>query len=155
MRIFYYTHENNFIYTFSKSHCCIFMDKQFSKIILSLIFISSTLCFFGFGESFTFNTQSNHHQVETSLDSHLDSFSGFIVSDHSDPLNIYFTSFPGDECGLEEKKAKKKRENLRGYYSNEEQLTHNVNAPSFRSVPLSTCYLYHSSLYLLFEVFLL
>lgn len=131
------------------------MDKRFSKLIISLIFISSILCSFGFGESFTFNTQSNHQQVETSIDSHLDSFSGVIVGDYSDPLNLHFTSFPGEEWEPEEKNAKKKLETLQGYYSNGEQLTHHVNAPPFRSVPLSTRYLYHPPLYLLFEVFLL
>ena len=137
------------------AYLCIFMVKQFSKIILLLIFTSSTLCSFGFGEPFTFNTQSNHQQVETSIDSHQDSFPGVIVGDYSDPLNLHFTFLPGEEWRSEEKNAKKKLETLRAYYSNGEQLTRHVNAPPFRSVPLSTCYLYHPPLYLLFEVFLL
>ncbi|MCF6149359.1 MAG: hypothetical protein E3K37_11960 [Candidatus Kuenenia sp.] len=129
------------------------MVKQFSKIILSLIFISSILCPFGFGEPSTFNTQSNHQQVETSIDSHHDSFSGVIVDDCGDPLNLHFTSFPGEEWEQEEKNVKKKLEILQGYYSNGEQLTYHVNAPPFRSVPLSTCHRYHPPLFLLFEVF--
>lgn len=129
------------------------MVKQFSKLILSLIFISSILCSFGFGESFTFNTQSNHQQVDTSIDSHRDSFSGVIVGDYRDSMNLHFTSFPGEEWEREEEVVKKKQETLQVYYSNVEQLTHHVNAPPFRSFSLSTCYLYHPPLYLLFEVF--
>ncbi|MCK6468388.1 MAG: hypothetical protein L6Q53_09375 [Candidatus Brocadia sinica] len=130
------------------------MVKRFSKLILSLIFISSILCSFGFGEPFTFNTQLNHQQVETSIDSHQDGFSCIIVGDYSDPLNLHFTPFPEEERNPEEA-AKKELEILRGYYSNGVQLTNHVNAAPLRSVPLSTCHLYHPPFYLLFEVFLL
>lgn len=131
------------------------MVNRSSKLILSLIFISSILCSFGFGEPYTINAQSNHQQVKTSIDSQQESFSCVIAGDYSDPLNLHFTSFPGEEWEPEEKNAKKKQETLPGHFSNGEQLTHHVNAPPFRSVPLSTCYLYHPPLYLLFEVFLL
>ncbi|MEP9412571.1 MAG: hypothetical protein HRF42_14490 [Candidatus Brocadia sp.] len=130
------------------------MVKRFSKLILSLIFISSILCFPGFGEPFTFNTQSNHQQVETSIDSHQDGFSCIIVGDYSDPLNLHFTPFLEEEQNDEEA-VKKKLEILPGYYSNGLQLTNHVNASPSRSVLLSTCHLYHPPFYLLFEVFLI
>lgn len=130
------------------------MVKRFSKSMLSLILICSILCSFGFGKPFIFNAQSNHQQDETLIDSHQDSFSGVIVGDYNDLLNLSFIFFPGEEWEPEEEDVKNKQMILQGYYLNGEQLTHNINAPPFRSVPLSTCHLYLPTLYLLFEVFL-
>jgi hypothetical protein len=129
------------------------MVKQFSKLILSLIVISGIFCSFGFGEPFAFSTQSNHQQVEASIDSHLDGFSGIIVGVHRDPLNPHFISFPGEEWKPEEEYAKKMSVSLQGYYSTWRQLAHHVNA-LFRPALLSAFHLYHHLLYLLFEVFL-
>lgn len=128
------------------------MVKQFSKSTLSLLLIGSILCSFGFGTSSTFNTQSNHQQVETSIDSHQDCFSG-VVDDYKVSLNLSFTSFPEIDCEPEED-TKKKQRILQGYYFNGKYLTHHIIALSFWPFPLSASYLYHSSLYLLFEVFL-
>lgn len=131
------------------------MVKQLLKLILSLILISSIFCSFGLGEAISFNVQSDHQQDEVSIDLHQDSFSCVIVGDHSNPLVPHFTSFPAEECEPEEECAKKKHGTLHGYYLNRVQLTDHVNTPSLRSVPLSNYCLYHPSLYLLFEVFIL
>lgn len=131
------------------------MVKQLLKLILSLILISSIFCSFGLGEAISFNVQSDHQQDEISIDLQQDSFSCAIVGNHSNPLVPYFTSFPAEECEPEEECAKKKYGTLHGYYFNRVQLTDHVNAPSLRFAPLSNYCLYHPSLYLLFEVFIL
>lgn len=130
------------------------MMRQFLKLILSLILISSIFCSFGFGRTFAFNTQSNHRQNETSIDSHQDGFPGVIVDDYRNPPNRHFKSFLRKEWESEEV-TKKKQEILCGDCSNVEQSSSHVNAPPVRFGALSACHLYYSPLYLLFEVLLL
>ena len=128
------------------------MVKYFSKVIISVIFISSILC--SFGKAFNHPDLARNLPTNFSVTkSHPATHAVIATQDHSNPFSLPFSLFTGEESELEEEYTKKKKNSFQGYYTNGEQITHLVNAPPFHNIINYSSHLNFPPLYLLFEVF--
>lgn len=128
------------------------MVKRYTKNIFLLVLLNSVICSLGFGtpKSSISLPINQHTSVFDNIDT--ENFSKVVLDKYHDPFSAPF-SYLFEEEIKEEEDSDSKDKFIENYSSYEEQSIHPINAPPVKAVPLSILEFYHSTLYILFEVF--